>query len=105
MGPDGGQLGVDSGFVLRAVRLEKTQYFQNSLVGERSLAEWAEPGNYSQPREEVKGPSRLLEGGSACHMLSLACHLYVPSLHSLVLQCLLEEEPHASQEGAVLPHC
>lgn len=96
---------MDSGFVLSAVRLDKTQCFQNSLVGERGLAEWTEPGKYSQPREEVKGPSRLLEGGSACHMLSLACHLYVPSLHSLVLQCRLEEEPHTSQEGAVLPHC
>lgn len=59
MGPDGRQLGVDSGFVLSAVGLDKIQYFQNSLRIERSLAAWAEPGDYSQPREEMKGPSRL----------------------------------------------
>lgn len=41
MGPHGGQLGVDSGFVPSAVGLDKLPYFQNSLGRGRSLAGWA----------------------------------------------------------------
>lgn len=102
MGQDGGQLGAYSGFVLSGVGLDKMYYFQNSLGRERRLAGWAEPEGCSQPEEEAKGLSRPLGGGSACHMLSLESHLYVPSLNNLALQCPLEEEPHTSQEGAVL---
>lgn len=79
MGPDGGQLGVDSGFVPTAAGLDKLPYFQNSLGRERSLAGWVEPGGCSQPKEEEKGLTRLLGKGSTCHTLSLESHLCVPA--------------------------
>lgn len=82
---------LDLGFVLSVVGLDKMQYFQNSLDRERRLTGWAE-------LEAVVS----LGMRSACHMLSLDSHLYVPNLNSLALQCPLEKEPHTSQEGAVL---
>lgn len=81
---------LDLGFVLSVVGLNKMQYFQNSLGRERRLTGWAE-------LEAVVS----LGMRSACHMLFLESHLYVPNLNSLALQCPLEE-PHTSQEGAVL---
>lgn len=99
-----GQLREDSGFVLSVMGLHQTQYFQKSLWAVREgWTGWAEPGGCSLPREEAKGLTGLLGGGSACHLLSLESCLCVPSLSSLALQCPLEDEPQTSQEGAVLP--
>lgn len=70
MGPHGGQLGVDSGFVPSAVGLDKLPYFQNSLGRGRSLEGWA---------VSLRRRRRLLGKGSTCHILSLESHLCVPA--------------------------
>lgn len=79
---------LDLGFVLSVVGLDKTQYFQKNLGRERRLTGWAE-------LEAVVS----LGMRSACHMLSLESHLYVPNLNSLVLQCPLEEKHTLARRG------
>ena len=81
MGPDGGQLGGDSGFVLTVMGLDKTWSFQNSLGSERKLDKMGRAWKLAISLGNRQSAGGLLGGGSACHMLSLESCLCVPSLN------------------------